>query len=75
MRSFKKLLLLAMVSVIATLALNARQKGQPNIVFILADDLGYASLNCYGADPSLVRTPHIDGIAETGMRVPDRCHR
>ena len=57
-----------MVSVIATLALNARQKGQPNIVFILADDLGYASLNCYGADPSLVRTPHIDGIAETGMK-------
>jgi arylsulfatase A len=45
-------------------------KGQktPNIVFILADDLGYGSINSYGAGNSLVRTPHIDGLAEQGMR-------
>lgn len=40
----------------------------PNIVFILADDFGYSSLNSYGADKNLVRTPHIDRIAEEGMR-------
>lgn len=40
---------------------------QPNIVFILADDFGYTSLNAYGADKNLVRTPHIDRIAEQGM--------
>ncbi len=40
----------------------------PNIIFILADDFGYGSLNVYGADPELVRTPHINRIAEKGMR-------
>lgn len=39
----------------------------PNIVFILADDFGYGSLNSYGAEKSLIRTPHIDRIAEKGM--------
>lgn len=43
----------------------------PNIVFILADDFGYSSLNSYGADKKLVRTPHIDRIAEKGMRFTD----
>ena len=46
-------------------------KSRPNIVFILADDLGYGSLNSYGADKKFVRTPHIDRIAETGMRFTD----
>ena len=41
---------------------------RPNIVFILADDLGYGSLNSYGADKNQLRTPHIDRIAEIGMR-------
>lgn len=40
----------------------------PNVIFILADDFGYTSLNCYGAEESLVRTPHIDKIAENGMK-------
>jgi arylsulfatase A-like enzyme len=39
---------------------------KPNIVFILADDLGYADLACYGR-PDL-RTPNIDGIAAGGVR-------
>jgi arylsulfatase A-like enzyme len=38
----------------------------PNIVFILADDLGYADVSCYGR-PDL-RTPNIDRIAAQGMR-------
>lgn len=41
---------------------------KPNIVFILADDFGYSSVNAYGADKNLVRTPHIDNLAEAGMR-------
>lgn len=43
-------------------------KKKPNIIFFLADDFGYSSLNSYGADKNLVRTPQIDRIAEEGMR-------
>jgi arylsulfatase A len=50
---------------------NPQRAQRPNIVFILADDFGYGSLNSYGADPTLLRTPHIDRIAEKGMRFTD----
>jgi len=40
----------------------------PNIVIILADDLGYGSVNCYGAPKTLIRTPHVDQLAREGMR-------
>ena len=43
----------------------------PNIVIILADDLGYGSVGCYGADPRLVRTPNIDRLAREGARFLD----
>jgi arylsulfatase A-like enzyme len=39
---------------------------KPNIVFILADDLGYGDLGCYGQDK--IKTPNIDGLARAGMR-------
>ncbi|GIW82834.1 MAG: arylsulfatase [Gemmatales bacterium] len=38
----------------------------PNIVFILADDLGYAELGCYGQKK--IRTPNLDRLASQGMR-------
>ncbi|MDP7225504.1 MAG: sulfatase-like hydrolase/transferase, partial [SAR202 cluster bacterium] len=38
----------------------------PNIVLILADDLGYGDLGCYGQQQ--IRTPHLDRLAEEGMR-------
>jgi arylsulfatase A-like enzyme len=38
----------------------------PNIVFIVADDLGYADLSCYGRRD--YKTPNIDGIAAGGMK-------
>jgi arylsulfatase A-like enzyme len=42
---------------------------RPNIVVLLADDLGYGDLSCYGA--TKVRTPNIDRLAEEGMRFTD----
>jgi arylsulfatase A len=41
----------------------------PNFVFILADDLGWADLGCYGSD--LHETPNIDRLARQGMRFTD----
>ena len=42
----------------------------PNIVLILADDLGYGDVRCYNAE-SKVPTPHIDRLAAEGMRFTD----
>jgi len=39
---------------------------QPNIIYILADDLGYGDLGCYGQE--IVKTPNIDRLAAEGMR-------
>jgi arylsulfatase A len=44
-------------------ATNAPTK-KPNIIFILADDLGIGDVSCYGADN--FQTPHIDKLADTG---------
>ena len=38
----------------------------PNIVFIMADDLGYGELGCYGQQK--IKTPHIDRLAADGLR-------
>ncbi len=42
------------------------EKTKPNIIFILADDLGYGDLGCYGQQ--LIETPNIDRLAANGMR-------
>jgi len=39
---------------------------RPNIIYILADDLGYGDLGCYGQ--KTLKTPHIDRLAAEGMR-------
>lgn len=41
------------------------KKRKPNIIFILADDLGYGDLGCYGQKE--IKTPHIDQLASEGM--------
>ena len=39
---------------------------KPNIIFILADDLGYGELGCYGQ--TKIKTPNLDRLAQQGMR-------
>jgi arylsulfatase A-like enzyme/lysophospholipase L1-like esterase len=45
---------------------HASAKEKPNVVFILADDLGYGDLACYGHP--YAKTPHIDSLAKEGTR-------
>lgn len=47
----------------------AAQERQPNIIFIMADDLGYGDLGCYGQ--KLVKTPNLDRMASEGVRFTD----
>ena len=49
---------------------------RPNIVLIMADDLGFADLGCYGSE---IRTPHIDQLAQSGLQFSQfyntaKCH-
>ena len=51
------------------LAADGRRADTPNIIFILADDLGYGDLGCYGA--TKLKTPHCDRLARDGLRFTD----
>ncbi|MFM1942236.1 MAG: Arylsulfatase [Verrucomicrobiota bacterium] len=60
---------LMLVSLVVTGTLEARQpapRTKPNIIFILADDLGYGDLGSYGQ--ARIQTPHLDRMADEGMR-------
>ncbi len=61
--------LIALCSMVTGTALFAAER--PNVVVILADDLGWGSVGCYGANPELVRTPNIDRLAKEGRRFTD----
>jgi arylsulfatase A-like enzyme len=66
----RDLLRLSGAPFVATLARGqAKRSPQPNFVFIMADDMGVYDLGCYGQ--KLIRTPHIDRLAEEGMRFTD----
>jgi arylsulfatase len=59
--------LVAMISVIvlASLCPAQQEKSRPNIIVILADDLGYSDLGCFGGE---IHTPNIDALAAKGLR-------
>ncbi len=61
--AFVRLLFVTLVVICSTRGLAAER---PNIVFILADDLGYGDVGCYGQQK--IRTPHIDSLARQGLR-------
>lgn len=48
---------------------NPAPSKQPNIIYVLADDLGYGDLSCYGQKH--FQTPHLDRMAQEGIRFTD----
>jgi len=53
----------------ASIGQTAVRRKKPNIIFILADDLGYGDLGCYGQEE--IATPNLDLMAADGMRFTD----
>ncbi|MFR9619829.1 MAG: arylsulfatase [Rikenellaceae bacterium] len=62
-------LLTASLACVATLGAAQAKESQPNVVFIMVDDLGYGDLSCYGAE--LINTPNIDKLAAEGRQFLD----
>jgi hypothetical protein len=71
--TFKQYWIAATIFLATSSSANSAQKNdsgeRPNIVFIMADDLGYGDVGCYGA--TWVNTPNIDELARSGIRFTD----
>ena len=65
----KHSLLLLIIYLGAPSLSGASEASPPNIVMIMADDMGWNALGCYGSN--LVETPRIDQLAADGMRFTD----
>jgi arylsulfatase A-like enzyme len=63
---FRHRYFLSLVIVIAGVPLFVQAADHPNVIVIMADDLGYGDLSCYGA--TSLQTPNIDKLADEGIR-------
>lgn len=55
----------ALVAAYPSFSVFANTEKQPNIIYIIADDLGYGELGCYGQEK--IETPNIDKLSQSGM--------
>ena len=60
----------AILSIFYLVTMTVFSAEKPNIVFIMADDMGYGDVGCYNAG-SKIPTPHMDRLAREGMRFTD----
>jgi arylsulfatase len=60
-----KFILILITAIASLICSNGVAGPKPNIVFILADDLGYSDLGCYGGE---IKTPNLDSLAKGGLR-------
>ncbi|SVE00792.1 uncharacterized protein METZ01_LOCUS453646, partial [marine metagenome] len=66
--------ILFLLALVCGLCVSAAER--PNIVLIMADDLGFSDLGCYGSE---IRTPNLDSLAKQGLRFSQfyntaKCH-
>ena len=61
----KTILAAALLSLILPSQCDAHETARPNVVIILADDLGYSDLGCYGSE---IDTPNLNRLSENGLR-------
>ncbi len=57
---------IALALVLAVGTVSVARAAKPNVLVILADDLGYSDLGCYGGE---IETPHVDRLAKNGARL------
>lgn len=71
MMNVKMKTIVAVISLLACwcLNINAQEESSPNVIFIMADDLGWRDTVVYGS--AFYETPHIDALAKSGMRFTD----
>jgi arylsulfatase A len=67
----KKTLFFLVLLLLIPAGLSAADAARPNIIFILADDLGYGDIGAYKKQPSKIPTPNVDRIAREGIRFTD----
>lgn len=69
MYASRLLMIASLLAAAPMMAAGKETPGRPNIIFILADDVGYGDFGCYGA--TKIKTPHTDRLAQQGMRFTD----
>ena len=62
----KRIAIIALLIVFFSQLTEAQKSSKPNIIFILADDLGYGDIGCYGQQK--ISTPNIDKLAKMGVK-------
>ncbi len=64
--SFKTLCFFVCITISCSTILHAQKTSRPNIIVILADDMGYSDIGCFGSE---IETPNIDQLASNGLRM------
>ena len=69
-------LVIAGVATFSSVTSQAKQQTPPNVLVIMADDLGYSDIGCYGGE---IDTPNLDSLAANGLRFSQfyntaKCH-
>jgi arylsulfatase len=60
-----RILSLLVVLIWSATSLFAKKDSRPNVIIIMADDMGWSDIGCYGSE---IKTPNLDGLAKKGVR-------